>query len=92
MKEAHDAEERRCPQLGHAVSFAYCRAMNRGLPCRKIYDCWFERFDVVSYVREHFSEQQIRAFTAPPPDKRVTIYELIRQARERAARRKDTDS
>ena len=32
--------------LGHDLTFAYCRAPAKQLPCRKILDCWFETFDV----------------------------------------------
>ena len=59
-RSEHDARERRCPMLGHPVAFAYCRQPGKDLPCRKLLDCWFETFDVRSFVQEHLSEDQIR--------------------------------
>jgi hypothetical protein len=43
-------------------------------PCFKVFDCWWERFDVV-------------ALSASRPQPKVaSLVELIRQARERASR------
>jgi len=79
---AHDGRERRCPKLGHPVPFSYCRAPGRSMPCPKVFDCWYETFDVETFVRAHFSEDEIAAILAPPPDKRVTLYELIQRAKK----------
>jgi len=86
--DAHDALRRRCPKLGHAVPFAYCRAPGQDLPCPHIFDCWWETFDVEGFIRSHFSEAEIGRITRPPPDKRATIVELI----ERARRAKESES
>jgi len=67
--------------LGHTVPFSYCRAPGRDLPCGRIFDCWWETFDVVAFIRAHFSEADIARITAPPPDKRATLVELIERAR-----------
>ena len=81
--DIHDARPRRCPMLGHEVSFGYCRLPGGQKPCRKIADCWFETFDVAAWLRAHFSPEQIEAITARPADKRLTLIELIEQARQR---------
>jgi len=86
--DAHDHRSRRCPMLGHTVPFSYCRAPGRDLPCGRIFDCWWETFDVVAFIRAHFSEADIARITAPPPDKRATLVELI----ERAKRAAEPDS
>jgi len=71
--------------LGHDVDFAYCRAPGSDVPCRRIFDCWWEAFDVEAFVREHFGQDVIDKILAPPPDKRVSLYELIRKAQQAKA-------
>ncbi len=85
--DEHDRRERRCPRLGHPVPFSYCRKPGRDLPCRRIFDCWWETFDVEGFVRAHWTEEEIARILAPPKDKVSTLVELIEQARRRAAER-----
>jgi len=80
--QAHDDRKRRCPMLGHEVPFSYCRAPAAQLPCRMVFDCWWETFDVEGFIRRHFSERDIQAILAPRKDKVVSLVELIRQARK----------
>jgi len=80
----HDRRTRRCPMLGHDVPFAYCRAPGSELPCRKVFDCWWETFDVTGFIRTHYSPDQIARMLAPRPDKLATIAELIERARRDA--------
>ena len=79
---SQDARRRRCPMLGHEVSFAYCRAPGRELPCRKVFDCWWETFDVESFVRAHFDEADIRRILASRQDKVSSLVELIEKAKK----------
>lgn len=86
MSRFPDDLERRCPRLGGPVRFAYCRtAAAEGGVCPKILDCWWERFDVVSLVRETLSEEEFTRLSQPhpPPDKVASLIDLIRQARQR---------
>ena len=78
--DAHDHRSRRCPMLGHPVPFSYCRSPGRDLPCPRIFDCWWETFDVVGFVRSHFSEDDVARIRQPKPDKAATIVELIQRA------------
>ena len=73
-----------CRMLGHEVLFSYCRHGVMSQPCRKILDCWFHTFDIEPFIREHFTEDQIKAFLAPPKPKVTTLIELIQQAQESA--------
>lgn len=82
---ANDKRRRRCPMLGHDIDFSYCRAPGGPLPCRKIFDCWWEGFDVEAFVREHFSAEQIERILGPRKDKALSLVELIEQARRNAA-------
>jgi hypothetical protein len=83
MITEHDAKKRRCPLLGHEVAFSYCRTPGSDTPCRKIYDCWWETFDVAAFMKEHYDEATISRVTAPPPPKTATLMDLIEQARRR---------
>jgi hypothetical protein len=87
--EAHDQREAYCRMLGHSVPFRYCRGVAEGLPCRKILDCWFERFDVAAFVKEHYTAEQIESILAPPKPKMTSLVELVERAK---AARKPTDS
>ena len=78
---SQDARKRRCPMLGHDVNFSYCRAPGRGLPCGKVFDCWWETFDVESFVRAHFSEADIREVLALRQDKVTSLVDLIDRAK-----------
>ena len=79
---AHDERKRRCPMLGHEIRFAYCRAPGSALPCRKIFDCWWRTFEVESFVRSHFSGEDIEKILAARPDKMLTLVELIEKAKK----------
>ncbi|MBN2378123.1 MAG: hypothetical protein JXD22_17125 [Sedimentisphaerales bacterium] len=80
----HDKRKIRCRMLGHEVEFGYCRTPGGESPCRKIFDCWHERFEVVEFIRAHYSPEQIEKMMAPPPPKMVSIIELIQRAQEQA--------
>jgi len=79
----------RCPRLGSMVGFGYCRTCGEGQsPCFKIFDCWWERFDVITYFKEKLSEQEfMRLAMSRPKPKVSSLLELIEQARRNAAGR-----
>lgn len=88
MITEHDADLiLRCRRLGHEVTFGFCRKENRGLPCRLILDCWWERFDVRAFLGSHLSPAALAQLEnpAPPAPKLLTLVDLIEQARERIA-------
>jgi hypothetical protein len=76
----------RCCRLGHEVTFGYCRQETGGKPCRLILDCWWERFDVRSFLRAHLPEETMaqveHASASPPPPKYLSLVELIQQAQD----------
>jgi len=76
----YDHLNKRCPMLGHDITFKYCRGDNLPSVCRKIRDCWFETIPVDDYLQEHFSPEDIANITTPPRPKMMTLVELIRQA------------
>ena len=74
----------RCPRLGHQISFSYCRSENRGLPCFKTLDCWFEHFLVEAFLRKELTPAEWdKVFERPVKPKIVSLVELIEQAKER---------
>ena len=68
--------------LGHDISFSYCRAPGSPDPCRRIFDCWWEAFDVIEFVRTHYGEEGIRKISNPKKDKMLSLLELIEKARK----------
>jgi hypothetical protein len=83
MVEEYDTIEGRCRMLGHQVPFSYCRLLNSGLPCSRILDCWFERFDIEDFMKRHYSEEELKKILSPPKPKITTLIELIEKARGR---------
>jgi hypothetical protein len=81
-----DRMERRCPRLGGQVTFHYCRTGgDNDSACWKIFDCWWEHFDVVSYLQACLSETEFQALVAKKPQaKIVSLVALIEQARQRS--------
>jgi len=84
---AHDSRTRRCPRLGHDVPFSYCRAPGSDTPCRRIFDCWWEQFDVKGFIHRHYDARTIEMILGPPTDKRVSLYQLIQRAQQTTGRR-----
>jgi hypothetical protein len=81
---AHDDLEAHCRMLGHEVPFKYCRSLGEGLPCRRVADCWYMRFDVTAWLGAHYTPEQIARITAPPAPKLTSILDLIEKARKQA--------
>ncbi len=86
---AFDAVTVRCPDLGGAVSFAYCRELREGLPCGKALVCFERQFPVVEYFRLVLREETFRrCFVTPKPNR----YEQLLGAVAAAAHSNDTSS
>ncbi len=81
---------KRCPRLGSDVPFSYCRGCGeKGLPCFKVFDCWWETFDVVEYLKAELPEQDFaRLRETRPKEKVLSLLEIIEQARKNAAQEK----
>ena len=68
--------------LGHEVGFDYCRNPGSDKPCRKIFDCWYDKFDVVTFIKQNYGEEMIAKLNAPPKPKILSLLELIEQAQK----------
>ena len=77
----NDERVRRCPMLGHPIQFAYCRTPGVPVPCRKIFDCWWEVFDVTAYMEEWYGEAKIAEIISPSKGKILSLAELIKKAK-----------
>jgi hypothetical protein len=80
-----DPLQRRCPRLGGTVHFAYCRRQGEdGLPCFKVFDCWWEVFDVVGFLRSRLDAADFqRIASARPKPKIASILEIVEEAKKR---------
>ncbi|MEE9418030.1 MAG: hypothetical protein V3W43_01050 [Desulfatiglandaceae bacterium] len=74
----------RCPRLGHQIPFSYCRLENKGLPCFKTLDCWYDHFLVEEHIKQELTpEEWGMVFGSPPRQKMLSLVELIEQAKKR---------
>lgn len=87
MDENIDRLERRCPRLGGPVFFAYCKTGGDGQSvCWKIFDCWWECFDVVGYLKKSLTTENFKKIAnSKPKQKIVGLVELIEQAKKRVS-------
>ncbi|KPA16823.1 hypothetical protein MHK_003009 [Candidatus Magnetomorum sp. HK-1] len=85
MINQHDQLTQRCKRLGSEVSFEYCRVhAEPNNVCGSIIQCWWERFDVFSFLNENLPEDQFKALHQPQYKPKVTrIMEIIEQAQRR---------
>jgi hypothetical protein len=66
----------------------YCLGAGSGaLPCYKIFDCYWEMFDVEGYLRDTLSPgdfARLKAQAEKPPEKMASLLEVIAQTKTRA--------
>ncbi len=81
------ALERRCPRLGSDVTFGYCKVCGEEMkPCFKVFDCWWERFDVVAHMQACLSAEAFAELSVRQPQPKVTsLVDLIREAQKRVS-------
>jgi hypothetical protein len=53
------------------VKFTYCSSLNENLPCRNIIGCWKDRTDVIAFLKENFSEEDLKKIFSGPPKTRI---------------------
>jgi hypothetical protein len=77
----------RCCRLGHEIHFGYCRQETGGKPCRLILNCWWERFDVRSFLQAHLPEDAMAqvesASISAPPVKLLSLVEMAQRVKDR---------
>jgi len=85
MEPEIENQNRRCPRLGSPVPLSYCMKCNDNhRPCGKVIDCWWEFFDIKSYLEKNLSTEDFTELVnQKPQDKITSILELIEQAKNR---------
>jgi hypothetical protein len=86
MKNASPKDfERRCPMLGGAVTLAYCEQCGEAQkPCHKIFDCWWENFDVAGYLEGRLTAEEYQNLIhSRPQSKFCSLLDCIEKARSR---------
>jgi hypothetical protein len=81
---ANDHRETRCPRLGGPVNFQYCRQFaGEDLPCWKVFDCWWEIFDVAGFMKEILPGPDFEKLVeSKPRPKILSLVELIARTRK----------
>jgi hypothetical protein len=77
--------QRRCPRLGGPVTFRYCRTCSGDQKaCWKIFDCWWEIFDVQRYLKDTLdgNEYQRLIETRQPQPKMASLLEIVQKTRK----------
>jgi hypothetical protein len=82
-----DDQERRCPRLGSPISFRYCMLSGEDDDiCWKILDCWWETFDVESYLKANMPEvafKHLMATADKPKNKIGSILEIAEKVKKK---------
>ena len=78
---AFDSLDTRCPRLGGAVTFLYCRKVAEGLPCPKSILCWEAAFPVMVYMQKILTAEEWREVFEKTPRMRLdTVLEAAGRA------------
>jgi len=86
LLDEHDERSRRCPRLGHEVSFHYCRTQEGDKLCPRILDCWWEMFDVRAFLEENLGPDDVqRLEQRKRTDKRISILQILQDAQRRVS-------
>lgn len=83
MKTQYDEQESYCKMLGHFLTFDYCRTANKGLPCSKVLDCWFQHFQIQDFINENYTADEQQNIFEPPKPKILSLTEILEQAQQR---------
>ncbi|MHB8765068.1 MAG: hypothetical protein ACYDA8_12140 [Deferrisomatales bacterium] len=85
--DRHDREiHPRCPPLGGEVPFHHCRRVNRGLPCHRLPGCWADRFDVIAFIRETYTPEEIDRMCEPPESRLDVMLGTLNRVRRVSGR------
>ena len=62
------------------IDLSYCAITNEGFPCRNIIGCWKERMDIIGFLREKYSDKELKDIFSSPPKSRID--RIIESAKE----------
>jgi hypothetical protein len=90
-REDHDDENIwRCPLLGGPVPFKHCRKTNDRLPCAKTLECWQGKFDVVKFLNDNYSEEELKTAFSPQPGRMERIYNVLEKLSDEKKKQGDS--
>ena len=62
-----------CPRLGGTITLSYCLAPAQEAPCERILDCWWQVFDIHTFLKENVSEELLSRIGKPPREDRLSL-------------------
>ncbi len=79
-----DNKEIRCPRLGSMIPFKYClMSGDEDMPCFKVFDCWWEIFDVAGYLKENLPGDLFELLVQnQPKDKLSSIIAITEKVKK----------
>lgn len=83
MIEEYDDKMIRCPRIGGDVNFRFCRFENNMIPCRWITGCWNMRMDIDTFLKDHYSEEELNKIFIPPKPKMQSLIEMVEKTKKR---------
>lgn len=60
-----------CNQMGMLVEFSYCAKMGEGLPCRNIINCWQNRIDILNFLKQNYTLDELKKIFSKLPKSRI---------------------
>lgn len=82
MKKKFDKKKIYCRKLGHFVPFLYCRTEHMEFPCMKIFDCWFKKIPIETFINKFYSKEEIQNIFKPAQPKISSLIDLIEKAKK----------
>ena len=79
MKTEFDDVKGYCRMLGHMLTFRYCRSVNDELPCRKVMDCWYDKFPVQEFLSENYTEEELKKAFGMQQNRLSTIISIVQK-------------
>lgn len=67
----------RCPPLGGEVPFRHCRRVNAGMPCQRLLGCWQGEIDVVAFLRENYTLEELEPIFQPAKPRLEIMFETV---------------
>ena len=59
--------------MGTMIDFSYCVSMNEPLPCRNIVRCWEGTINIIEFLREKFSDDELQKALGSIPKSRIEL-------------------
>ena len=86
--EQYDDNTIRCPRIGGEVNFLFCRTENNMLPCRWMAGCWQGHMEILTFLEDHYTKEELEQIFVPPKPKIESLVSLVEKAKK-AKKRND---